>query len=306
MTRFRNFHSGEAQLQAAAGIDTFEYDAAVDQPFQPELNSSEVRFVGKRTFSVAASIDGGGRPWASPLFGSAGELFVVEDLTTVTVKPRPVEGDPLVENVRTTGHMGVLFFDPSKRRRAKSLGTGAVEDDGRITYRMHRMFGLCTKYIFKRDHDVDSRPVVQRSGNAPSSSSLSEDDRRQLESSDTVFLASFSSEHGADPTHRGGPPGFVNVESETSLSIPDYHGNGMFQTLGNLLLDNRIALTSVDFDTGRVLQITGTGSIRAVDPHGVHSERSLVIALDEVRVGFADIGTWTDVEAFDLARALGG
>ncbi len=305
MTELRNFHVGEAQLQASAGIDTADYDARVDQPFQPELNASEVRFVGKRTFSVAASVDADGRPWASPLIGMAGELLVVEDLTTVRITPRPVDGDPLIENLRETGHMGVLYFDPSIRRRAKSLGTGIVGDDGAITYRMHRMFGLCPKYIYKRDHQPSATSPGQGSGAASIADELSDDDSSQLRASDTVFLASFSEAHGADPTHRGGPAGFITVVNSTTVSMPDYHGNGMFQTLGNLVLDDRIGLTSVDFSTGRVLQLTGTGAIEEREPHGATSSRSLVISISEVRVGHVDVGEWTDIEAFDLDRVGG-
>lgn len=41
MTDLKNFHEGEAQLQAASGVDSAAFDAMVEQPFQPELNDSE-------------------------------------------------------------------------------------------------------------------------------------------------------------------------------------------------------------------------------------------------------------------------
>lgn len=292
MSRYRNFHAGEAQLQAESGIDTDDFDASVDQPFRPELNPSEAAFIGKRTFSVAATIDGSARPWASPLFGQAGELFVVEGPTTVRVQPRLIDGDPLFENIRTAAEMGVLYIDPSRRRRAKSLGQAVVEKDGSIVYRMHRMFGLCTKYIVKRSHET-----VDESGGAPTPPStvtprLTGQDRTQLAEADTIFLASRSEKHGTDPTHRGGPPGFVNVIDGTTLSIPDYPGNGMFQTLGNLVLDDCIGLLSIDFETGRTLQLTGRGSIRRSPPDDVASERTLTIEIDEVRAAIANAGSW--------------
>ncbi len=304
MTEFRNFHPGEATMQQASGIDTAAFDAAVDQPFQPELNPSEVRFVGKRTFSVAASVDGERRPWASPLLGQAGELFTVEDSTTVLIRTQPVANDPFLDNVANQGEMGVLYFDPSQRRRAKSLGRGSIEADGTIVYRMHRNFGLCTKYIYKRAHDP-AGPVSEPSRPAPTvGDRLSVDDRRQLVAADTIFLASHSEQHGADPTHRGGPNGFVSVRDDATIELPDYAGNGMFQTLGNLLLDDRIGLLTIDFETGRSLQLTGHGSIRASDDGDAYSTRTLVIAIDEVRTSWLDIGTWTDIEAFELRPGL--
>jgi len=302
MTSYNNFHAGEAQLQAESGIDTAEYDASVDQPFQPELNSSEVKFVGKRTFSVAASLDEQSRPWASPLIGAANELFVVEDATTVRVSPRRIDGDPLYDNLAAQGSMGILYINPAIRRRAKSLGTGTVEADGAITYRMHRMFGICPKYIFKRDHEVSPADAPgDAAGDASSSGSdrLDDLDRTQLTTTDTAFLASHST-HGTDPTHRGGPAGFITVVDDTTIEMPDYLGNGMFQTLGNLVLDDHIGFMTLDFETGRLLQITGRGSIRPAVASGVSTDRVLRISIDEVRRSVANVGTWTDREAYPL------
>lgn len=297
MTTYRNFHAGEAQIQAESGIDTAAYDLGVDQSFQPELNNSEVKFVGKRTFSVAASIDGQSRPWASPLIGAAGELFVVEDLTTVRVAPRRIEGDPLFDNLSARDSMGVLYFNPAIRRRAKSLGKGTVESDGSITYRMHRMFGLCPKYIFKRDHEIADSDT--RSGGAPTiSAHVNDRDQTQLEATDTVFLASRSQAHGTDPTHRGGPPGFITVVDRDTIEMPEFIGNGMFQTLGNLVLDDRIGFMTLDFATGRLLQLTGRGSVHAASASGVQTSRVLRIQIDEIRRSIANIGTWTDREAY--------
>jgi len=299
MTAYRNFHAGEAQLQAESGINTAEFDADVEQPFQPELNMSELQFVNTRTFSVAASIDEQSRPWASPLIGAAGELFAVKDLTTVRMTPRRIDGDPLFDNLDAQGSMGVLYLNPAIRRRAKSLGNGIIETDGSIIYRMHRMFGLCPKYIFKRDHEVngtDARSTVEPTV----SDRLNDNDRDQLAATDTAFLASHSEAHGTDPTHRGGPPGFITVLDDTTIEMPDYIGNGMFQTLGNLLLDDRIGFTTLDFKTGRLLQLTGRGSVRAAAPSGVATNRVLRIDIDDVRRSVANIGIWTDLEAYPI------
>jgi predicted pyridoxine 5'-phosphate oxidase superfamily flavin-nucleotide-binding protein len=299
MSRFRNFHEGEAKIQADEGIDTRAFDRAVDQPFQPELNESEVRFVAARTFSVAASLDDAGRPWASPLIGAAGELFTVEDLTTVRVRPRMIDGDPLFDNLTSNGSMGVLYFNPAIRRRAKSLGAGEVMADGSITYRMHRMFGLCPKYIYKRQHEVD-QSTPQKPFEPAVSKTLNDEDVAQLQNADTLFLGSHSDAYGADPTHRGGPAGFVTVENGSTLWMPDYIGNGMFQTLGNLQLDDRIGVLSIDFSSGRILQVTGRGSLHQAQPTGVKTKRALRIDVEEVRVSMAEIGSWTDLEPYDI------
>ncbi|MGD0432667.1 MAG: pyridoxamine 5'-phosphate oxidase family protein [Acetobacteraceae bacterium] len=86
-----------------------------------------------------------------------------------------------------------------------------------------------------------------------------------IDASDTFFVASRSradvgSEGGLDMSHRGGKPGFIRIEGD-GLFIPDFKGNRFFNTLGNLLGDNRTGLLFIDFETGDLLRITGTVAI---------------------------------------------
>lgn len=64
----------------------------------------------------------------------------------------------------------------------------------------------------------------------------------------------------------------------------------MFWTLGNMLLDDRVGLLSVDFLIGRTFQLTGTATIRQWPAEEIHSERTLHIAIHGVRRSWADIG----------------
>ena len=79
--------------------------------------------------------------------------------------------------------------------------------------------------------------------------------------SDTFFIASRFRENGddlrqgIDVSHRGGLPGFIVVAHETALLFPDYAGNCMFGTLGNLVVDPRCGLLFIDFETGDMLKL---------------------------------------------------
>jgi hypothetical protein len=89
--------------------------------------------------------------------------------------------------------------------------------------------------------------------------------RRLIAAADTLFVASRSGPGsgeagGADISHRGGRPGFVRLAGDT-LTIPDFHGNGYFNTLGNLLGEPRAALLFIDFERGDLLQLQGTTEI---------------------------------------------
>jgi hypothetical protein len=79
---------------------------------------------------------------------------------------------------------------------------------------------------------------------------------------DTFFIASAS--HGVDLSHRGGKPGFVRLTREdgrTVLTAPDFVGNFMFNTFGNLALNPRAGLLFLDFSTGDVLSLTGEAEV---------------------------------------------
>lgn len=300
----RNFHAGETTLQAESGVDTRSLDRDADSIFDPRMAAGEQRFVQDRTFSVAATFDEQGRPWATPLIGPPGELFTVLDETTVTIRPREVDGDRLSRDVDATGQLGVLFLEPARRRRATSVGRAQRRADGAIRYRTTRFFGLCPRYIFRRVHEPPDAAAAARGAAAPVvDDRLGADDRAQLAGADTVFLASHSAEHGTGATHRGGPSGFVTVVDDTTLRLPDYLGNGMYQTLGNLLLIPRIGLMSIDLDTGRTVQVTGHGSIDVPGEADQHAERVLVLDIDEVRTTWRDPGRWTDVAEFDMRLA---
>lgn len=83
------------------------------------------------------------------------------------------------------------------------------------------------------------------------SSSLNHEQRAVVELADMFFVASRHPERGADASHRGGRPGVVGVAADgTSMTFPDYAGNNLFQTLGNLTVDPAIGLLVVDWSTG--------------------------------------------------------
>lgn len=80
---------------------------------------------------------------------------------------------------------------------------------------------------------------------------------RAVRRADTFFIATTAEADGVDASHRGGLPGFVEVLSPVELAWPDYAGNAMFLTLGNLTVDPRAGLLFPDWESGAVLQLTG-------------------------------------------------
>lgn len=248
------FHRGEKSVQEKAGVR--ERAAKVGRIVGTAVDADAAWFLEQQVFVVLASVDAQGRPWASPMTGAPG-IVKVEDETTVTIGGVIGATDPVIENLRTPGPLAVLAIDFATRSRYRVNGVGESEARGRIRLAVREAFGNCPKYIQLRHLEAAGETAPAVVSDAPA---LSADQRGFLAAADTFFIATCAS-GGADASHRGGRPGFVTVEADGSLVIPDYTGNNMFQTLGNIELTPAAGLLFVDFESGRALQLTGAASI---------------------------------------------
>jgi predicted pyridoxine 5'-phosphate oxidase superfamily flavin-nucleotide-binding protein len=206
--------------------------------------------------AVAATVDEDGRPWASLLAGPDGFIQAVDDgLLRLALSPSP--HDPLVANLRARRDLGLLVIDPSTRRRLRFNGRGLLSPEG-VFLLVDQFYRNCPKYIQKRRLVADSS---EKPGPGRRSSMLDERAVSLVGSADTFFIASVQLGAGADASHRGGGPGFVRVRDERTLEFPDYPGNNMFNTLGNLVGHPRAGLLFLDFERGDLLQLTGRARI---------------------------------------------
>jgi uncharacterized protein len=139
-------------------------------------------------------------------------------------------------------------------------GRGIIKD-GAIYITTAEVYGNCRRYLQERIF-VGSRdvPGADRAP-ARTSTELSATQQQQISHADTFFIATDNPERGADVSHKGGNPGFVQVIDERRIAFPDYNGNSMFNTLGNLTINPHAGLLFIDFDSGRTLQLTGVASI---------------------------------------------
>jgi len=261
------FHAGELEIQRRAGVS--EDAAAVGGIIGSAISPAAARFLARQRLAVASTVDPQGRVWASLIAGPLGFLGAEPGLVRIARLPPP--GDPLLDNLAGGGPLGLLVIDPRTRQRMRFNGN-AVRVPGGIDLRVAQAYGNCPKYIQLRDAEHDepteaAEPVVTRA--------LGEPQRRWIANADTFFIASLHPEAGADASHRGGMPGFVTVNAPTRLSFPDYPGNAMFNTLGNLAVNPKAGLLFVDFTSGDVLQLTGRARVEA--------DFSVVFDVDEAR-----------------------
>jgi predicted pyridoxine 5'-phosphate oxidase superfamily flavin-nucleotide-binding protein len=97
---------------------------------------------------------------------------------------------------------------------------------------------------------------------------LDEQDRAFIERMDMFFLATADAEGRPQCSYKGGDPGFVRVLDPHTLAFPNYDGNGMYLSMGNLLVNPHVGLLFVDFTAARPsrLRVNGTASIDEGDP----------------------------------------
>jgi len=95
---------------------------------------------------------------------------------------------------------------------------------------------------------------------------VSEQHRAFIESRDFFFLSTI--DHRGYPTcsYKGGNPGLVRVLDAQTLFFPNYDGNGMFLSLGNIQTDGKIGMLFIDFDTPHRVRVHGDASMDINDP----------------------------------------
>ena len=113
----------------------------------------------------------------------------------------------------------------------------------------------------------DSRRIADRLEEKLTRTAFSDDDRAFIESVLFFFLATADREGRPDCSFKGGMPGFVRVVGASSLAFPDYDGNGMFKSLGNVLVNPSVGLLFIDLaKKPRRLRVNGTATISRDDP----------------------------------------
>jgi predicted pyridoxine 5'-phosphate oxidase superfamily flavin-nucleotide-binding protein len=248
------YHEGELEVQRRAGVALNA--ERIGRSIHATIPPLARQFALERPFVVVGAGDADGRVWASLLRGAPGFLTVpAED--RLHIAARLDDDDPLAEALAGEAEVGLLLIDPATRRRMRVNGHARPDGAAGLEITTREVYANCPKYIRPREVALPAAatPPV-RVG-----SSLDSGQMRRLAEADTLFLASRHPAAGADVSHRGGAPGFVHVTAPDRLVIPDYSGNMMFTTLGNLAADPRAGLLLVDFEHGGTLQLSGRARI---------------------------------------------
>jgi len=112
----------------------------------------------------------------------------------------------------------------------------------------------------------DTRRLADRLAGVTLRTAFSEEDRAFIERCAMVFVATADPRGRPDCSYKGGLPGFVRVLDDRTLGIPDYDGNGMYRSWGNVLVNAHVGLLFVDFERQKRLRVNGTAVVSPDDP----------------------------------------
>ncbi len=264
------FHEGERAVQERAGeAHTASLNGGM---IGPAIMPGAIPFIAKQPWVILGGADLEGRLWCSAFIGDPGFMKATIEGTEVHMDLRraPVHpSNPLLASHPVGRPTGALFIELATRRRLRVNGRIAEATAEILHLAVVESFPNCPKFIQKRTfdgmHGNPSAPVEAHDGTR-----FGEAERTRIRAADTLFLATLHPERGVDASHRGGHPGFVEVVDDTTLRLPDYPGNGLFNSFGNLAVDARMGMLIPAFDTGDLLHLSGTARVvwDAQDPEG--------------------------------------
>lgn len=262
----------------------------MENPTFPGLSSYGCHLVLTSPLLALGALDKQGRPWTTIIGGEPTCMRPMGRSIIAVNSLVDLKYDPVLEIIREVqgqdgengSIIGGLPIDLASRNRVKLSGrliSGRLgleinrlnDHDGfgeaRLMIKVESSLGNCPKYLNKKKIIPALPKPVMISESLP----LPETAVRLLAKADMFFISSLTSndsKRSIGTNHRGGPPGFVRVlhndaSNGTALVFPEYSGNRLYQTLGNLHLYPRAGLCFPDFDTQDILYITGITEISA-------------------------------------------
>lgn len=271
------YHSGELAVQRRMGQEAIA--TRVGRMIRTEVPAAAAEFLAEQPMIVIAAAGDDGRVWTSLIAGPPGFVHA-DDPRTILLEGLPAPGDPVGDALRSEQQIGMIAIEPQTRRRMRVNGSAEPVGTG-LRIHTDQVYSNCPKYISRRHiaevRPADGLPDVRRG------ESLTDRQQALITRADAFFIGSADTAGNADASHRGGNPGFLQVLSPRQLRWPDYRGNSMFMTLGNIAANPRCGLLVVDWSSGSTIQLTGTAEINWDEADsGAGTQCAVDFTIDEV------------------------
>ncbi|KAH6629294.1 hypothetical protein C7974DRAFT_424361 [Boeremia exigua] len=282
------FHKGEEQMHKLMQVPV------EDNPSSAMLTPQASYMLQRAPLLAIGTLDAKDWPWTTLWGGTPGfseplGAGFVGTKTLVDSKFDPVvqalvgnaEKGQLLQPTDGGKMLSALAIDLVTRKRVKIAGKMAagtvrevdvnVEGDTsllddvpktqneiQLVTKIDESLGNCPKYL----NQYSLTPALVTPELVHEGPSLSPEGRALIDRADMFFLST-ATDTDMDTNHRGGPPGFIRTVSPSCIVYPEYSGNRLYQSLGNLLLNPRIGITIPDYAAGTVLYTTGTATVLA-------------------------------------------
>jgi ferredoxin-NADP reductase len=307
----QEWHEGEEEMHRLLGVP------ASGNPTIRGLPVAYARWMSQSPLVALGTEDDEHRIWTTVLGGSAGAISPLgAGVLAVSSRARlsPTSdgsgvwtgSDPVIEALFSSGGrddrerlVAGLAIDLEEQTRVKLAGrmvkgvvvpgeTERSSVDVHVAVAIDETLGNCPKYLNRKavwPHEAHPTLVSDSLPLTPEAVDL-------IARADIFFLSSRHGDESMDTNNRGGAPGFVrilgnSIDEGVALVYPEYSGNRLLQTLGNLRSDPAIGITFPDFETGDVLYLTGRAVI-LIGPDAAsvmpHAKVAVRIDIDAARL----------------------
>lgn len=253
------YHAGEVRIQKSIGVAD-HMDALGRKIVRDHLIDQHREFYPQLPFVALGAVDAAGEVWATVRAGRPGFMQAPgRDFLSVRLPRDPA--DPADAGMNDGDALGLIGMQLETRRRNRLNGRVRRVDERGFDILVEHSYGNCPQYIQLRDATFVREPEALSTVAPEWLEGLDDRARDTIRQADTFFVASYvdhpDGRRQVDASHRAGRPGFVRLNADDSLTIPEFAGNLFFNTLGNFLLNPKAGLVFVDFSTGELLQMTG-------------------------------------------------
>jgi predicted pyridoxine 5'-phosphate oxidase superfamily flavin-nucleotide-binding protein len=112
----------------------------------------------------------------------------------------------------------------------------------------------------------DTRRLADRLATRMARERFTAEDCAFIARMDMFFLASVDADGQPTCSYKGGDPGFVTIVDDRTLAFPNYDGNGMYLSMGNVEATHRVGLLFIDFERQQRMRVDGTAELVHDDP----------------------------------------
>ena len=254
------FHDGQLAVQRITGEEEI---AKMRIPMiESSLHPRSIPFIEHQILAFCGSEDNNRDIWLSLIVGERGFINApsIHELRFDLSKVKSNLDDIFFKNIKDKPTVGLLFHEAVRRARYRAWGV-ASEDGDQLSFEIRMGYPSCPKHIQREMIEIPEESKA-RSSSYESGTTLGDLEKDWILNAHTFYIATQTKKGDIEASHRGGDPGFIEIQNNGLIRVPDYLGNSMFSTLGNIYENPKAALLFVDYEKGETLQLTGKAELQ--------------------------------------------